>query len=1608
MFKTTNVINSRTFPLCVLASVFLCSVASVAQRVAPAVRIVSAIDESQRVTLTHTVSPLANAANDRGAAPDGMQLDRMQLVLQRSPAQETALRQLIAQINVPGSPSYHQWLTPDQFGAQFGPSDQDVATITSWLGSHGFAVSRVNPGKATLEFSGSVAQLREAFHTQIHKYSINGETHYANANDPQIPAALAPVIGGFASLNNFRVKRQVRLKGEATYDPKTDKATPQWTIGNSSGISFVLAPQDYYVQYDLNPLYSAGINGSGQTIAIINDSNINIDIVNRFRTLFNLPANPPQVIIDGNDPGVDGINNPGGPNDDSIEAYLDVEWSGAIAPNATIDLVIAANTALESGVILAAEHAVYGNVAPVISLSFGACEAEIGSENVFLNDLWEQAAAQGQTVMVSTGDSGSASCDDGGEFAVDGQTVSGFASTPYNVAVGGTDFFYSDYSVGGATLDNQIASYWNETPSDTTPAVSIKGVIPEQPWNDSQFGLNILPNIYAESGDTETTIAGGSGGASNAAVCSGNDYDSNTGLCDSSLSGYPKPSWQTGTGVPSDSVRDIPDVSLFAADGSSNASFYPECWEDGDCQPAASGGTVQITAVGGTSASSPSFAGIMALVNQKYGRQGQANTVLYPLKAQFPAAFHNVANGTNSMPCEYSATASQNSPDCISVSSPIVLGGAITEGQIGTGTTPEYNAATGYNPATGLGTIDAANLVNNWGNVKFAATSTTMTPSSTSFTHGTAITVSGNVTGTGTPTGDVALMTDSTEPANQGQTFFTLSSGSYTSKTSFPSGINFLPGGTYNIWGQYGGDSNNAESSSTKTQITVTPEASTTYFNILDVANPSETGTVKINPGTTGIPYGTQLILDAEALPATFYNTCVNTSSPPASCNTAAYTNPTGTITFADNGAAINTAIINTEGDAEYNALWSVGNHSVTASYPGDNSYKASTGVPTSPITFSIIQNTPALNISAASQALTNTGDVAGGQANAFNVQVENSANFQNESTYEIGYSNPTIAPTGTVTVTGFPSGVPTSATLSAAVDPTTHAAEGVGAILAPAGTAAGTYTVTVSYIGDGNYAATSEPFPVTIAASTGLASTTAASITGSISPNTNITVIGTVTGQGTKAPTGAVLFYSSGYNLGVVGIAPGTTGDVSTFAVVLNSRDLFEGTNLVTVQYIGDTTYAPSATTLSPISSPLSDFTLVPNTTIVPVTAGSSGTTSINLASVNGFSGAVSLTAACTATGVTCSLSPSAVTLAGAGSGSSTLTINAGSSTPNGSYNVLVTGTDPTGEFIHTLAITAVVSGSTAVAANFALTNTGAITVAQGATTGNTSTITVTPSNGFTGTVGLTCAVTTTLSNPTSPATCSLASPSVDITGISALTDVLTVTTTATTTAGNYTVTVTGTSGGNTATTAVNVTVTSTTPIGTYTVSVSNPSSGISPGSNATSTITAQGSGGYTGSVTLTCSLTSSPSGASDLPGCSITYPSGSAVPLSAGDPSGQATATVTTTAASSADLVYPKAGKDKGWPNSRFAAGAGATLAVLIFFGIPARRRSWRNLLGIIVAMAVIGGLSSCGGSSGGGGGGGGNSGTTAGTYTFTVTGNGNPTVTPAPSNTFTVSVN
>lgn len=1231
-------------------------------------RIVQQVDENARVTLHGYVHPLANAANDRGPAPDSMQLSRMHLVLQRSASQEVALRQMLGAMHAPGSAGYHKWLTPAQFGAQFGPSDQDVATVESWLSSHGFQVAGATPGKQVIEFNGSVAQFRQAFHAQIHQYRVNGNTHYAAASDPQIPAALAPVVGGFVSLNDFRPKSYAHVLGQASYDVKTNQAKPNWTYGANGNVNFVVAPGDFGVQYDLpnkalNPSYSGTTyDGTGETIAIINESNINLDLVKQFRTIFlgsSYASNLPTIIVDGNDPGVDGINDPDGPNYASDETYIDVEWSGAVAPNANVDLVIAADTALEGGLYLAAEHAIYYDVAPIMSLSFGACEANLGSTNGYLNQLWEQAAAEGITVMTSTGDGGAAGCDNfnSAEYATQGLGISGYSSTPWNVAVGGTDFYYSDWATGAAS----IANYWNEAASQN-PQTSIKGHIEEQPWNDSQYGDDAV-NLFALTG--ATTIGGGGGGASSAGLCvSGSNteaWDSSGGCSGGTLEGYAKPSWQTGTGVPNDGVRDVPDVSLFAADGI-NYSFYPFCDVDGDCQPASGGNLVQISGAGGTSFAAPAFAGIMALVDQKMGApQGQADFTLYPLKTQFPAAFHDITVGTNTEPC-----AVQGSADCISVSNPLTASDGTLEGALGLNGKALYPAAAGYNEATGLGSVDAAVLVADWNKVPFTTSATTLTsPSSGTYAHGAAVTVSGSVSGTGTPAGNVALMTDSSEPGQQGSNFGqVLSGGNSTfalSGGSFSGSVSDLPGGTYDVWASYSGDGKNGPSTSGKTQITISPEASSIDFNVLNAVSLSS-GSAGITSGAS-VPYGTQGILSAQVVPTKYYNTCVTPSSPPSSCSTTVFTPPTGGVTFTDNSNTINNAPINVEGEAEFNAPFSLGTHKVSASYSGDASYNSSTS---SSISFTVTQDTPNVFAGAANGSATLQNTFIGGQATIFYVIVENSANYQNESNAGSLITSPVTAPTGTVTVTGLPSGSTTGQqTLVASVDPSDGLPAGVVQYTIPASACSTTcnYTLGISYSGDTNYTALTGSSAlsgtITIAAPSGLQnSTISGTLSGtSITPNQSVTVSGTVTGKsGNPAPTGAVYIYTDGSGTTGFNLNPGS-GDSSTFSGNVTSQVLVQGGNIISLYYTGDNHYNSSSVLLNSgnaISTPGSDFAVSASNGVVAVSANgtnslpTSATSTLYFTPTNGFSGTVNL--ACSVpgspAGISCSLSANSVSL--------------------------------------------------------------------------------------------------------------------------------------------------------------------------------------------------------------------------------------------------------------------------------------------------------------------------------------------------------------------------
>ena len=699
MQSRRSTVLSRAWMLVVFAFT-----ASVASGQAPGVgpRVTGPINNANRVLLRGNVHPYASSLFDRGLAPDSLPIDHMLLVLKRSPAEEAALDALLSVQQNPSSPQYHQWLTPTQFGRFYGPASADLTAITDWLTFEGFTVNSVSPGRMVIDFSGTAGQVRAAFRTEIHRYIVNGQERWANASDPQIPAALAPVVAGISSLHNFPLKPLHRVLGAFAKSKATGNVSPiapSFSFSGCGASCNFLGPYDFATIYNIPPLWNSGIDGTGQVIAIAQNSNLNVQDVHNFRALFGLPTNDPRVIVNGADPG---ITDP----DSEAEADLDVEWSGAVAKNAVVDVVVSASGATD-GVLLSAQFVVDNNLASVMSLSFGQCELFIGAAgNQEISQLWQQAAAEGITVTVAAGDQGSAACDSGNvPFATNGLAVNGVASTPYDIAVGGTDF---------NDLLNP-SQFWN-TANTATNQASAKGYVPETSWNDSCTNGQLASLGFSSNAETNCnnsqlqhlgllTVTGGGGGRSSCTAP--------TGASPSSCAGaYPKPVWQTGSGVPNDAVRDLPDIALFAGNGFSR-SAYIICQSDQDPNGQAcslNSPYVDFLAVGGTSASSPAFAGIMAMVNQKTGsRQGNANPVLYTLAA-IPGAtctsgaapagsciFNDVTGGTIAMPCE------RSSLNCtVNVSSDTygVLSG--------------YSSASGYDLATGLGSVNASNLVSNW------------------------------------------------------------------------------------------------------------------------------------------------------------------------------------------------------------------------------------------------------------------------------------------------------------------------------------------------------------------------------------------------------------------------------------------------------------------------------------------------------------------------------------------------------------------------------------------------------------------------------------------------------------------------------------------------------------------------------------------------------------------------------------------------------------------------------------------------------------------------------------------------------------------------------
>ncbi|MGA2211919.1 MAG: protease pro-enzyme activation domain-containing protein [Bryobacteraceae bacterium] len=565
---------------------------------AQADRIAGPVDGTRLLPVPGNVNPRATAAADEGPVDPATKLNYIQLVLKPSAAQQTDLNNLLSDQQNPRSPNFRKWLTPEQYADRFGVSPADIAKITEWLRSQGFDVITVARGRKYIAFNATAQQIQSALKTEIHHYRVDGELHFANATAPSVPAAIQPLVLSFLGLNDFRPKPALH-----------GKAVKRRYTGPGGG--HLVSPGDLAIIYDLTPVYQSGVTGSGQYIAVIGQSDVQLSDIATFRSDFGLSANAPQLIL------VPGSTDPGLVSGDEGESDLDLEYAGGMAYDATVLFVYS------TGVYKSFSYAVDQALAPVISYSYAGCEPDYDSSDAqSLETLAQQANAEGITWLVASGDDGAAMCDT--TQATHGLAVSLEAALPEATGVGGTMF------TGGN-------SYWSSQNNfNQTSALSY---IPETVWNES----------------TNSQLSAGGGGYSIF---------------------FAQPAWQVGQGVTAGNPRGVPDISLTAAPNDDPYAVVESGQDD---------------EVGGTSASTPVFAGMVLLLNQYLGTNGlgNINPSLYFMAGSTPSDFHDITTGNNAVPCV------ANSTDCSS-------------GFIG------YNATLGWDPASGLGSVDATNMFNDW------------------------------------------------------------------------------------------------------------------------------------------------------------------------------------------------------------------------------------------------------------------------------------------------------------------------------------------------------------------------------------------------------------------------------------------------------------------------------------------------------------------------------------------------------------------------------------------------------------------------------------------------------------------------------------------------------------------------------------------------------------------------------------------------------------------------------------------------------------------------------------------------------------------------------
>jgi hypothetical protein len=1126
-FRRIHPLSYKNYFLRVAGITNLLLALSFAQPAMCQTRITSAVNNSERVRLSGTTPSFLAQSTQTGRVAGSENSERMLLLLAPSSDQELAAQKLVSAQHDASSPSFHKWLTPAQYGQQFGLADSDAVQVQQWLQSQGLTVHEISQSRRFIIFSGNASQVESAFSTEIHTYEYQGKSFISNSTDLQIPAALRPVVRGVVRLHsNVKTAPAVILGGKVHFK----KINGNFTFDDGSRY---MAPADFARIYNLQPLYDAGFNGAGQTIAIVGRSNIDVQNVRDFRTNLGLPPNDPQVIVNGDDPG-ETFN-------DMPEAMLDVTWSGAVAPMATIKFVVSQSN-FSDGVDVSAAYIVDHNLAPVMSTSYGSCESAMGPvATAFYNSLWQQAAAEGITAFVSSGDNGGAGCDAPGTglYASGGLAVNGIASTPYNVAVGGTQF---------DDVDNPSA-YWSDT-TDPNTGRSVLSYIPETVWNESSNDPNFV-SLWA-----------GSGGVSSL---------------------YAKPDWQTAPGVPKDGKRDLPDLSLTAAlhDGYL-VCLYSSC----------SFGNFFYSA-GGTSLSSPSAAGIMALVNQKMGGQpqGLANYVFYKL-ASTPGVYHDTIKGDNKVPD--------------------------TTGQYAVG----YSAGTGYDLATGLGSLDVNALVNNWhAAVSTAGSGTTLKLANGQpmpVVHGTPIQFEANVTCTGTckaPTGSVALQSTSPTADSGAAEAGLLTAGTSSSSANLTTST--IPGGTASVTARYSGDGTYYASTSAPVQVTVTPEPSQTFVGSV--------GGGSWLPGPITIGYGLPLYLgivvggnSGFGYPAGQ----VTLQADEEPIQTGHYDGGTGTFTlgpmilnYGEKSGVLAPGMNPTSESSSFPILpaeLGAGPHQLQASYPGDRSFAASVSTP---YNFTVAQAVSVL------QDFFPVGTAV--------------ANAPLQLGAQIGFLSNGFAPFGgTVTITDITGATP----VVLGSGPLDGSATGCLCVFVQAHFAtSGRHLLRLTYAGDANVKGlTATPF-VDVAANASSAVTLSADL-----PNAPAGAAVTLTALVDNSDvrlhpaTGMITFLDGATSIGTAVLD-------STGTATFVTKALSGGIHNLTASYPGDTVLTSSVS--APIRETISDYIFQALPETLTIQEGQTGTATLNIIPLGGFSLPVQATCGTLPANVTCSFSPATAT---------------------------------------------------------------------------------------------------------------------------------------------------------------------------------------------------------------------------------------------------------------------------------------------------------------------------------------------------------------------------